>query len=111
HARRLELLPYASGGLVSVPVAAGDPLGEARELRGRIGLDVEDIDDPGARRYQDRFTSIEGTSYTLEDGVYTVRTGAASYSSTSRTSPSASSARRWSCAGSTARDRRCSRSG
>lgn len=42
--------------------------------------ELKDVDDPGARRYEDRFTPIHGTSYTLDDGVYTVRTPTASYS-------------------------------
>lgn len=39
--RRLELLPYASGGFDVMPVADGDPLNDPRNLRGNIGLDVK----------------------------------------------------------------------
>lgn len=39
--RRLELLPYASGGVALMPVADGDPLNERRSLRGNIGLDLK----------------------------------------------------------------------
>ncbi len=35
--------------------------------------ELKDVDDPGARRYADRFTPIGGSSYTLDDGTYTVR--------------------------------------
>ncbi len=38
--RRLELLPYASGGFDVMPVEAGDPLNDPRNMRGNIGLDV-----------------------------------------------------------------------
>ena len=38
--RRLELLPYASGGFDVMPVEAADPLNDPRNLRGSIGLDV-----------------------------------------------------------------------
>ena len=38
--------------------------------------ELKDVDDPGARRYADRFTPIGGSSYLLEDGTYTVRTPA-----------------------------------
>lgn len=39
--RRLELLPYASGGFDVMPVEAGDPLNDPRNMRGNIGLDVK----------------------------------------------------------------------
>ena len=39
--RRLELLPYASGGIQVKPVAAGDPLNDHVSPRGNIGLDVK----------------------------------------------------------------------
>ncbi len=39
--RRLELLPYASGGFDVTPVEAGDPLNDPRNLRGNVGLDVK----------------------------------------------------------------------
>lgn len=38
--RRLELLPYASGGFDVMPVEAGDPLNDSRNLRRNAGLDV-----------------------------------------------------------------------
>jgi hypothetical protein len=41
--------------------------------------ELKDVDAPDARRYEDRFTLIDGTSYSLVDGVYTVRTPTASY--------------------------------
>ena len=39
--RRLELLPYATGGVEAMPVEAGDPLNEAVAGRGNVGLDVK----------------------------------------------------------------------
>ena len=39
--RRLELLPYASGGFDVMPVEAGDPLNDPRNMRGNAGLDVK----------------------------------------------------------------------
>ncbi|MFN0247283.1 MAG: DUF5916 domain-containing protein [Kofleriaceae bacterium] len=39
--RRLELLPYVSGGFDVMPVAAGDPLNDPRNMRGNLGLDVK----------------------------------------------------------------------
>jgi hypothetical protein len=38
--RRLELLPYASGGFDVMPVDAADPLNDSTNLRGNVGLDV-----------------------------------------------------------------------
>lgn len=38
--RRLELLPYASGGFDVMPVEAADPLNDSTNLRGNVGLDV-----------------------------------------------------------------------
>lgn len=38
--RRLELLPYASGGFDVMPVEAADPLNDSTNLRGNAGLDV-----------------------------------------------------------------------
>lgn len=45
---------------------------------GRYG-ELKDVDDPGARRYADRFSPIEGSRYALDDGTYTVRTATGSY--------------------------------
>jgi hypothetical protein len=41
--------------------------------------ELKDIDNPRADRYADRFTPIDGASYMLADGTYTVRTSGASY--------------------------------
>lgn len=41
HARRLELLPYATGGLVSEPVAPGDPLHDPLRPTANLGLDLK----------------------------------------------------------------------
>lgn len=40
-ARRLELLPYASGGFAALPVDDADPLNDSFEGRGSIGLDLK----------------------------------------------------------------------
>ncbi|MBS1117988.1 MAG: hypothetical protein H6Q90_216 [Deltaproteobacteria bacterium] len=39
--RRLELLPYASGGIDSAPVEAGDPLNDGATAIGNLGLDLK----------------------------------------------------------------------
>ena len=39
-ARRLELLPYATGGVERLPVDAADPLNDPYNLRGNVGLDL-----------------------------------------------------------------------
>jgi hypothetical protein len=39
--RRLELLPYASGGAALLPVADGDPLNGPATPRGNVGLDLK----------------------------------------------------------------------
>jgi len=39
--RRLELLPYASGGLQSTPVEDGDPLNDDLSATGNLGLDLK----------------------------------------------------------------------
>jgi Domain of unknown function (DUF5916)/Carbohydrate family 9 binding domain-like len=39
--RRLELLPYATGGFEAMPVEAGDPLNESFAGRGNVGLDLK----------------------------------------------------------------------
>ncbi|MEJ7597628.1 MAG: DUF5916 domain-containing protein [Kofleriaceae bacterium] len=40
-ARRLELLPYATAGFESMPVADADPLNDPLSARGNIGLDLK----------------------------------------------------------------------
>jgi hypothetical protein len=40
-ARRLELLPYASGGVQTEPIEAGDPLNAQTSALGNLGLDVK----------------------------------------------------------------------
>ena len=39
--RRLELLPYATGGFAAMPVEAGDPLNDSFAGRGNLGLDFK----------------------------------------------------------------------
>jgi len=39
--RRLELLPYATGGFEAMPVDAGDPLNDSFTGRGNVGLDLK----------------------------------------------------------------------
>lgn len=39
--RRLEILPYATGGFEAMPVEAGDPLNESLAGRGNVGLDFK----------------------------------------------------------------------
>ncbi|HMG20401.1 MAG TPA: DUF5916 domain-containing protein, partial [Kofleriaceae bacterium] len=39
--RRLELLPYATGGVDRMPVDAGDPLNQQYNMRRNIGLDLK----------------------------------------------------------------------
>lgn len=39
--RRLELLPYVTGGFEAMPVDAGDPLNDGFAERGNVGLDVK----------------------------------------------------------------------
>jgi hypothetical protein len=39
--RRLELLPYASGGFQQTPIEAGDPLNSHRSMVGNFGLDLK----------------------------------------------------------------------
>jgi hypothetical protein len=39
--RRLELLPYATGGVEAMPVEAGDPLNDRVSGRGNVGLDLK----------------------------------------------------------------------
>jgi hypothetical protein len=39
--RRLELLPYASGGVAQTPVEAGDPINDHTSPTGNIGLDLK----------------------------------------------------------------------
>ncbi|HSD87521.1 MAG TPA: DUF5916 domain-containing protein [Kofleriaceae bacterium] len=41
RSRRLELLPYATGGLQTEPVEAGDPLNASSSALGSIGMDVK----------------------------------------------------------------------
>ncbi len=41
QARRLELLPYVTGGLEAQPVAAGDPINDRLAARHGIGLDLK----------------------------------------------------------------------